>query len=1345
MHALRKALHENHEWLMERIMADVRPQGCARSTPSLAADWGASVAGLSAALEKDLEQREPSPGLAPEHEFDAGPAAVFAITEARRHREQGVAVGAFLGLLKQYRQAYLDLVAEKVSRGSRKRARDAVSRFFDRIEVGVVADWSAFGQVRQLEAANARLEKEIAQRAALEEALRQGAQFYRAIVEDQTEMVCRFTPDCVLTFVNRAYCRFWGKTEEELLGASFLPAIPGSHREAFLAHLRAITPHAPLRVVEHAATAADGSVRWQRWTDRGFFDADGNAVEYQSVGSDITDRRQAEEELKRLNAELEQRVQERTRAAEDKAASLELEIRSRMAAEERLRLACEAGAVQNRVAEAFLTVPGEKLYSRVLGVLLEATGSRYGAFGYLNQAGELVAPSMTEDVWTECRVREKTHRFPQDAWGGGLWALALREGRLQVKNAPCEVPDGHVPLSCALAAPILFQEAVIGLIVLANRPGGYTETEEGIMEDACRRIAPVLHARLRQEREEAVRRQAEAELRESRTILRQVLDSVPQAIFWKDTGSVYLGCNQAFASALGLSGPDQVVGRTDYDLPIPRADADAYRADDAQVVASNTPKLHILEQMQQADGARIWLDTSKTPLLDANQEVRGVLGVFEDITERKQAEEALRRSEAKYRDLFESMNEGACILDAVRGEAGEVADYRVVDVNPAYTAILGVPRERAAGCLVTELFGLSRAPDLEEYAKVLATGTPATFETAIPELGRNFHVSASRLGPDRFVALFQDISQRKRAEDALRRRLEMEQILAGVSSQLVGMRFNEVEGSLRELLGIVAEAIHADAGRVCAFDAGGENCLAFWSADGAAQVDDLCPGRQGGLLSWIMPRLNVFESVVIRRIADLADEAAHVRAALAQTGIQSLLAVPMAKGEDLIGCLAFMTMTAPRDWSSDDVAMIETLGNILANGLESARLERAMAYKERRYFDLIDNLAEGLLFVDRDGLIQLANKSMAQILGYEPDEIQGTAPQAYMTEEKGREFSRRFKERMQGKGEKYSFELVHKDGSRVYVHISASPVRDEQGAVVGSMSLVTDLTKERLLQLQLVQAQRLEAIGQLAAGIAHEINTPTQYVDNNTQFLRGAFEDLMAILREHEALLEKARGVPDLAGDVRRVEEVREERQAEALLGDIPGAFDDAGEGLQRISLIVNSVKRFAHPGGSMQPADLNDALRSTIVVARNEWKYVAEVATELDPGLPLVPCVLSDINQVALNLIVNAAQAIAAAPGRAPEEKGRITVRTRTEGGWAVIEVQDTGNGIPVDIRPRIFDPFFTTKEVGKGTGQGLAIARAVVAEKHHGIITFETEEGKGTTFSVRLPLVQNQGKDEP
>ena len=272
---------------------------------------------------------------------------------------------------------------------------------------------------------------------------------------------------------------------------------------------------------------------------------------------------------------------------------------------------------------------------------------------------------------------------------------------------------------------------------------------------------------------------------------------------------------------------------------------------------------------------------------------------------------------------------------------------------------------------------------------------------------------------------------------------------------------------------------------------------------------------------------------------------------------------------------------------------------------------------------------------------------------------------------------------------------------------------------------------------QLLQAQKLESIGLLAAGIAHEINTPTQYVGDNTRFLRDGLNDLLKALDLCEELVNPSNEPCDWEERAARYKAALQELDVEFLREEIPKAVEQSLEGLERVTRIVRAMKDFSHPGAEGKEAvDLNKGIESTITVAQNEWKYVAEIVTDFDPALPPVSCLAGDFNQVILNIVINAAHAIADVVGKDTGEKGTITITTRRDGGWAEIRIADTGTGISEEHRSKVFDHFFTTKEVGKGTGQGLAIAYAVVTEKHGGTITLETEMGQGTTFIIRLPI---------
>lgn len=275
-------------------------------------------------------------------------------------------------------------------------------------------------------------------------------------------------------------------------------------------------------------------------------------------------------------------------------------------------------------------------------------------------------------------------------------------------------------------------------------------------------------------------------------------------------------------------------------------------------------------------------------------------------------------------------------------------------------------------------------------------------------------------------------------------------------------------------------------------------------------------------------------------------------------------------------------------------------------------------------------------------------------------------------------------------------------------------------------------------QAKLLQAQKMESIGQLAAGVAHEINTPTQYVRDNVDFVRKGMAMLEDMLGKAFDVITAARAQGGLDEPIAVFDATVRRGKFDYIRKQMPEALEQSLEGLDRISKIVGAMKEFSHPSaGEKEPVDLRALVNTTVTVARNEWKYVSALETDFEEGLPEVACLRDEIGQVLLNLVVNAAHAIADTLVPGEREKGRIVVSLKRAGEDAVdLSVSDDGAGIPDAIRTKVFDPFFTTKSVGKGTGQGLAIAYTTVVEKHKGKIFFETQAGAGTTFVVRLPI---------
>ncbi len=439
---------------------------------------------------------------------------------------------------------------------------------------------------------------------------------------------------------------------------------------------------------------------------------------------------------------------------------------------------------------------------------------------------------------------------------------------------------------------------------------------------------------------------------------------------------------------------------------------------------------------------------------------------------------------------------------------------------------------------------------------------------------------------------------------------------------------------------------------------------------------------------------------------------------------------------DHLGAYFHVVSTPYYDANGSPVGCISVSHDVTA--VKKAEEEARKAHWELE--QLISAISSILIGLDPQGRIVRWNAAAESVFGTAAADVLGKKLEELPIEwEKNRVQSALDSCRRRKKAQRVDdLRYTRPDGQPGFLGLNVNPVgekSDDQD--VALLIMGAEITQRKLLEAQLAQAQKLESIGQLAAGIAHEINTPVQFIGDNTRFLQDAFRDVGELLEKLWNLVERARAVDGLGDVVREVEETAEAIDLEYLKTEIPKAIDQSLEGVQRVAKIVLAMKEFSHPGQEEKvPIDVNKALENTLTVARNEWKYVADAVTDLDPHLPLVPCIPGEINQVFLNIIVNAAHAIKDALNGRPDARGTITVSTRTVDEWCEVRIADTGPGIPEKIRHRIFDPFFTTKEVGKGTGQGLAIAHAVVVEKHQGHLTFETEEGRGTTFIVRLPL---------
>jgi PAS domain S-box-containing protein len=771
-------------------------------------------------------------------------------------------------------------------------------------------------------------------------------------------------------------------------------------------------------------------------------------------------------------------------------------------------------------------------------------------------------------------------------------------------------------------------------------------------------------------------------------------------IFRKDAAGRYIFVNACFCRLKGGK-PEDYLGKLPEELTGAQTEYSAAASSAAagarhhQAIMQTHRQIEVEECYADSQGKRRCFRVTKSPVFGADGAIVGSQGIMEDVTESKQAEEQLRLQTS----ALEAAANGIVITDSTG---------RILWVNPAFTRLTGYPAAEVIGrkpqflmsgkqdrSFLKKLWRTIRGGEVwrGELINRCRDGTLYDEEMTITPV----RTAAGKI--QNFIAVQQDISQRKQDLAELARERDLLQALMDNLPDLIYFkdaqsRFTCINRALARHLGLPNPEA-----------AIGKSDADFFPARDARQklVEERC------LLATGKPLLGLVEK------SDTANETKWV----------SSTKVPIYGSDGKVSGLVGISHDITQRKQAEE------------------ELERKTAFLEAQLNCSID----GILVVDEKGKKTLQNQRLTDLFKVPqpivdaPDDEQllnWVTPAAKHPEE----FRARIRYLYSHPDEISRDEIELQDG--MILDRYSAPMTGQNGQYYGRIWMFHDITERKRAELerqrmevQLRQSQKLESIGQLAAGIAHEINTPTQYVGDNTRFIKDAFPAIMQVLKSHAALLAAVKNQAVTPALLAQSEALLQESDLEYLCLQIPTALKETLEGIERVSKIVRAMKEFSHPGGrEKSAADLNQAIESTTIVARNEWKYVADLKLELEPELPPVPCFLGEFNQCLLNLIVNAAHAIGDVVKNNPGTKGLITVQTRRDGEHIEVRVRDTGTGIPEAVRSKIFEPFFTTKDVGKGTGQGLAMVYGCIVKRHGGTVTFETEVGRGTTFIIRLPI---------
>ena len=456
--------------------------------------------------------------------------------------------------------------------------------------------------------------------------------------------------------------------------------------------------------------------------------------------------------------------------------------------------------------------------------------------------------------------------------------------------------------------------------------------------------------------------------------------------------------------------------------------------------------------------------------------------------------------------------------------------------------------------------------------------------------------------------------------------------------------------------------------------------------------------------------------------------------------VQAVLAVPVPHGDRLLSAVAtapcttrdgyllgylFVLDERPDGFTDRELTALGALAHQAVVALELRRTLMA-------YHTVVDGSGRVVFHADQDNRLVCVTPTWSALTGYGAVRSLGVRLQDVVhPDDRDRFVADLAASAAREDAQPLECRIRQLDGSDVPVEVVVRPWTDETGRRWGVIGFIADIADRKAREIEVRHAQRLEGLGRLAAGIAHEINTPIQFVGDNTRFLAESCEAMLTLIQAYRSALDTGAQATSWAERQAILAAAEEAADVDYLVAEVPSAVTQSLEGVDRVASLVRAMKTFSHPGlGAAAPADLDEALLATLTVARSQIRAVADVSLDLG-SLPMVECHVADLNQVFLNMVINAADAIEETGTR-----GTITITTRTDGDDAVITIADTGGGIPDEIQRKIFDPFFTTKDVGRGTGQGLALARAVVVDAHQGTISVVSRPGDGATFTLRLPL---------
>lgn len=875
--------------------------------------------------------------------------------------------------------------------------------------------------------------------------------------------------------------------------------------------------------------------------------------------------------------------------------------------------------------------------------------------------------------------------------------------------------------------------ALGALFVIDTRPRQFTASQM----ESLRKLANMVSGRLQLRRSLMLIRRGEGTSSAPRQQVEQIFTTMNSLVVVVDKDLQVKRGNTAASQQLLLSAGVHLRNSMFGSIPSPAYEA--LCAEIRQTAASGA--CLTLDEVQVTDlaGERRYFGLTLAPIIDSETQSIDVLILGADITQKLVAQQKSAIQEIHYKRIVDSVRDVIYQIDAK-------GCWQFL--NPAWTTLTGLEVEDCLGREVCEFLpGESSAlfhEELEslrrgegsfsvnEYRYVNQTGDVLWLEIACRS---RYDLEGCFIGVSGTIYNTTPFHTAREIETSRR---QFEEVLISLSTRFINVSVDEMDEAITGALGTIAGYVGVDRGSVYEISRDAKHYRAThqWSE---TELECACHCRDWRSISEIPWLESMMRLQLVAKVSTL-DVAENLTVGdldlLVPDEYQSALAVPLSRQNELVGFAVFSKLEPVRRWHDHVIALTRVATNILASAItrketdqEVQRLSaEALAESQDRLSSVMKVTPIALFVVNLDGTLSLAEgDSLRKFLGSGEDLVGKNLFDVLL----GRT---RLISNIEQALEGVVIETNDTFGGRTF-SVYLAPRFDANNEVSGVLGVCADITERIEMHMYLSHAQKMESIGRLAAGIAHEINTPVQYVGDNLHFLRDAYESFVEHHQHYRRLVDEVKSAGLFETELQLIEASRDRLDFEFVLEEVPRAVEQSVEGVRRVATIVRAMKKFSHPGcDEKEPVDINDAIESTLLVACNEYKYVACIETDFEESLPLLPCRVNEINQVVLNLVVNAAHSIEDSVGNTGA-KGLIQTRTRLKGGGIEISVQDSGSGIPPEILNKIWDPFFTTKGVGKGSGQGLAIVQSIV-KSHGGTIRIDSKLGTGTTFVMWLPL---------